>query len=175
MKILITEKQLMILMEDSQSVLKQNSSNNMRLFNILLDIQNKTGKLFTQEHFSNEIELSGGIKKENGGFNENALKEFNNMKKACPGLYYDEDSYRTWERQAELFTDHIIKKGSIEDAMKLRAIPGFSQHHTGKAFDVKPSTIKKCVAKHAEEYGFIFPYNKNGVRVKEPWHIYYNK
>lgn len=148
----------------------------VRLVNILIDIQKKKNVKFTRKNFDDEIKISGFIKDENGGYNDSALAAFNELKKDCPGLEYNEDSYRTYERQAELFMEHIDLYGSIEAAMKLRAIPGFSQHHTGKAFDVGPKSLRACVAKNTSKHGFIFPYKgDNEIRQAEPWHIYYNR
>ena len=64
-------------------------------------------------------------------------------------------------------------------------IPGFSEHHTGKAFDIfsteeswwdaKPE-VKKWVADNASNYGFRVTYKTPGtLRVAEPWHLYYTK
>lgn len=148
----------------------------VRLVNILVDIQKKNNVKFTKKNFDDEIKISGYIKNENGGYKQEALTAFNELKKDCPGIKYNVDSYRTYERQAELFQEHIDLYGTIEGAMKLRAIPGFSQHHTGKAFDVGPRELRPCVAKNASKHGFIFPYKGgNDIRESEPWHIYYNK
>jgi hypothetical protein len=167
-------KEIMELSNNLDNVIDTNVKDK-RLVNILKKIEKETGKKFTQSHFDTEVELSGGIKQENGGYNKSALKAFEKLQKICKGLTYDEDSYRTYERQAELFKQYVIKYSSIEGAMKLRSIPGYSQHHTGKAFDVEQyGTIRSCVVKKASKYGFIFPYTKDGKRVKENWHIYYN-
>ena len=172
-KIIITENQLkrVLLKEDIVSKVVQDN----RLVMILKKIEEDTGMRFTQLHFNNEMKISGGIKQENGSLDESALAAFENLKKDCPGLTYDEDSYRTYERQAELFTEYVKQYGSIEGAMRLRAIPGFSQHHTGKAFDVKPREIRDCVGINAKKHGFEFPYRETNIRVAEPWHIYFNK
>jgi hypothetical protein len=167
-------KEMMELSNNLDNVIDTNVKDK-RLANLLKKIEKETGKKFTQSHFDTEVELSGGIKQENGGYNESALKAFGELQKICKGLTYDEDSYRSYERQAELFKQYVIKYGSIEGAMKLRSIPGYSQHHTGKAFDVEQyGKIRSCVVKRASKYGFIFPYTKDGKRVKENWHIYYN-
>ena len=146
------------------------------LIKTLIDIQKLTGEDFTQQHFDNEKKISGGEKKLASGLNQNALNAFKKLQQVCKGLTYDEDSYRTYKRQAQLFIEYIEKYGSIDGAMSLRAIPGFSQHHTGKAFDVEQyGSIQNCVAKRANKFGFIFPYAQEGIRQAEPWHIYYNK
>ena len=148
-----------------------------RLINVLKGLETKHHVKFTQKHFDDEVKLSGGIKLENGGYNPAALSAFKQLQQACKGkgLYYDEDSYRTYEKQGELFGLLLTKWGTIDKAMGLRSIPGYSQHHTGKAFDIKPDEARPAVAQNAAKFGFIFPYKEDGIRMAEPWHIYYNK
>jgi hypothetical protein len=146
------------------------------LIEIWKEIQNVTGDKFTKEDFINEETLSGPIKLENGGMDPTTVEAFKKLQEDCPGLIMDEDSYRTYDRQKELFIEYVKKYGSIKKAMRLRAIPGFSQHHTGKAIDIEPDSVRACVAKNASKYGFEFPYKgENTLRVKEPWHIYFTK
>ena len=161
------------LMETKSEDVIEKYVSDKRLVDILKSIEKKHNVKFEDKHFISEIELSGDVKIENGGYDTLALEAFEKLKLECPSLYYDVDSYRTYERQAELFSAYIKKYGSIEGAMRLRAIPGFSQHHTGKAFDIKPVTVRDCVASNISKFGFVLPYTTDGVRVKEPWHIYY--
>jgi LAS superfamily LD-carboxypeptidase LdcB len=167
-------KSIMIINE-SIDVIKKNVSDT-RLIEILKNIEETKKVNFTQAHFDNEKKLSGDVKPESGGYDQSALNAFKKLQQACKstGLYYDEDSYRTYEKQAELFKEYIDKFGSISGAMSLRAIPGYSQHHTGKSFDIEPYQARQCVKDNANKYGFIFPYTEDGIRKKEPWHIYYN-
>lgn len=157
----------------SVDVIEQNVSD-PRLIKILKNIENVTNQKFEQSHFDKEKSISGDLKIENGGLDSQALKAFQRLQSVCDKLFYDEDSYRTYERQAELFIEYVKKYGSIDGAMRLRAIPGFSQHHTGKAFDVKPIEARACVAQNANNFGFEFPYLGDGIRQKEPWHIYFS-
>lgn len=169
MKIIITESQL----ENSISEMK-NMGDFLPLMKYWKKIEIETGKEVSLKNLIDEVEISGIIKRENGGLDNNAVKAFGELQKKCPGLKMDEDSYRTYDKQTELFIDYVKKYGSIEGAMKLRAIPGFSQHHTGKAFDVEPKSVRACVRKNAESLGFSFPYlGQNETRVAEPWHIYF--
>ena len=168
-------KQMMGVINEVTNNIIDNNIKDPRLSSLLKKIETQTGKVFTQQHFDNEKKLSGDVKKESGGLDPNALKAFGQLQNACKGVTYDEDSYRTYEKQTDFFIEYIKKYGSIEGAMKLRSIPGFSQHHTGKAFDIEQiGPLRDCVGKNANKFGFIFPYTKNGIRVAEPWHIYYN-
>lgn len=169
MKIIITESQL----ENYLSELK-NLGNFLPLMKYWKKIETETGKEISIKNLVDEVKLSGFIKNENGGLESNAIRAFKELQKKCPTLEMDEDSYRTYEKQTELFIEYVKKFGSIEEAMKLRAIPGFSQHHTGKAFDVEPKSIRACVKNNAKKFGFTFPYlGQNETRVAEPWHIYF--
>ena len=75
------------------------------------------------------------------------------------------------------------KTRGIDNTQKANTIPGFSQHHTGKAFDIfsvetswwnKNSDVKEWVSKNAPKYGFDVTYKSQGpLRIAEPWHLYY--
>jgi len=165
MRYLISERQYKHIIEQFES------KDLLKYWN---QIEKVAGEKITDEDFNNEEEISGGIKMENGGYDSTALKAFESLKKDCPGLQMDEDSYRTFQKQTDFFIETLKKYGSIKKAMSYRALPGFSQHHTGKAFDIeKPDSVRACAAKNASKHGFIFPYKGNGVRMAEPWHLYY--
>lgn len=163
-------------MTDSKNTVIDNNITDPELRNILKSIEKRTGHKFTQQHFDNEKQISGDVKPMSSSYDVNALNSFKQLQKVCKDLTYDEDSLRSYQRQSELFIEYIQKYGSIDGAMKLRSIPGFSQHHTGKAFDIEQyGSIRDCVGKNASKFGFIFPYTKPGIRQTENWHIYYNK
>jgi len=139
-------------------------------------IKKETGFEITDTHLKNEEKISGGLKFENGEMDPETLNAFKNLQKDCKGLKMDEDSYRSYDKQTDFFIESVKKFGSIEGAMRYRAIPGFSQHHTGKAIDLeKPNSLRACARKNANKYGFEFPYAGDGIRMSEPWHMYYNK
>lgn len=103
------------------------------------------------------------------------------------------NSFRDFEEQEEILKEYIEIYG-VEDAYKLAAIPGTSEHHTGLAIDI---TVKmsngefaltneelyqeeerfKIVHKYLKEYGFILRYHKDKEEITkyfyEPWHIRY--
>lgn len=171
MKIIISESQFEKILSGSGI-----KGNFLPLISYWKQIEEKTGKEINLKHLMDEFEISGGIKSENGNYETSALKAFSQLQKRCPGLKMDEDSYRTYQKQTDLFIEYIKKFGTVEGAMKLRSIPGFSQHHTGRAFDIEPESSRACVAKHAEKFGFTFPYKgQTTTRISEPWHIYYNR
>jgi LAS superfamily LD-carboxypeptidase LdcB len=171
MKFIITESQFEKLLSKSNII-----GNFIPLVKYWSEIEEKTGKNITLKNILDEFKISGPIKSENGGYYQDAVNAFEKLKKDCPNLRMDEDSYRTYQKQTDLFIEYVDKYGSIEGAMNLRSLPGFSQHHTGKAFDIEPKSVRACVAKNAEKHGFTFPYKGNdGIRQSEPWHIFFNK
>jgi D-alanyl-D-alanine carboxypeptidase len=97
--------------------------------------------------------------------------------------------YRSYTYQVNLYNGYV-KSSSQAEADKTSARPGHSEHQTGLALDVEPTT-KKCeldacfgdlpegkwVAANAYKYGFIIRYPADKVDVTgydyEPWHIRY--
>jgi D-alanyl-D-alanine carboxypeptidase len=94
--------------------------------------------------------------------------------------------FRTIERQKLLFSEQIERLGSIEEAAKVSAPPGYSEHHTGYAIDLTDGNFPKqditnsfintaafqWLTLHAKEYGFemSFPLNNSQGVMFEPWH-----
>jgi len=97
--------------------------------------------------------------------------------------------YRSYTYQVNLYNGYV-KSSSVAEADKTSARPGHSEHQTGLALDVEP-TSKKCeldtcfgdtpegkwLAANAYKYGFIIRYPADKVAVTgydyEPWHIRY--
>lgn len=97
--------------------------------------------------------------------------------------------YRSYAYQVNLYAGYVHSSGQAE-ADKISARPGHSEHQTGLALDVEPTSktceVEACfgdtpegkwVAAHAYEYGFIVRYTPDKVAVtgysSEPWHIRY--
>ncbi|HSX35224.1 MAG TPA: M15 family metallopeptidase [Candidatus Saccharimonadales bacterium] len=97
--------------------------------------------------------------------------------------------YRSYSYQVNLYNGYV-KSSSVAEADKTSARPGHSEHQTGLAFDVEPTT-KQCeldtcfgdlpegkwLAANAYKYGFIIRYPADKVSVTgydfEPWHVRY--
>ena len=97
--------------------------------------------------------------------------------------------YRSYARQKAIFEANVQKKGE-QEANRVSAYPGQSEHQTGLTMDVSSKSVNyaleeefgeskegKWLAEHAHEYGFIirYPKDKEDVTgyVYEPWHIRY--
>ena len=121
-----------------------------------------------------------------------AQKEACNMfiKMATDALKKDlhiinESSYRSYERQKELFDIEYNEKG--EFAKNCIAEPGHSEHQTGLAFDFctnqcnmydfEQSDEFTWLSKNSYKYGFILRYPKGKEHITgykyEPWHYRY--
>ncbi|GAB4305760.1 MAG: D-alanyl-D-alanine carboxypeptidase family protein [Oscillatoriaceae cyanobacterium] len=95
-------------------------------------------------------------------------------------------AFRSIERQKLLFDNQVERRGSVEEAAKISAPPGYSEHHTGLALDLADGKFPKLDIKeefenteafrwlqlHGKEYGFEMSFpalNPQGV-IYEPWH-----
>lgn len=98
-------------------------------------------------------------------------------------------AYRSYERQESIFQQHVASIGR-EEAERVSAPPGHSEHQTGLAIDVSSPSVNnqlveefgdtwegRWLAENAPLHGFIVRYPRyeedvTGFRY-EPWHIRY--
>jgi LAS superfamily LD-carboxypeptidase LdcB len=144
----------------------------------------------TDNHIQKEFEQEGNWRPDNGGVNkvgENQIKKLiKDVKIKFPDVKFPYrdivSSYRSYDKQVINFGYKAIKRG-VDDTQIANTLPGFSQHHTGNAFDIfsvklnfwnnNPS-VKKWVELNAPNYGFEVTYKTKGtLRIAEPWHLYY--
>ena len=147
----------------------------------------------TQNHIDKEFAQEGQIREDSKGVNKQAEQKILELIKACKTANKTVSfpsksiisSYRSYNDQVANFGKKVkIDKRTIEDVQSYNCLPGFSQHHTGKAFDIfstKPDwwnknlKVKKWVEDNCEKYGFVLPYKNKGVlRNAEAWHLFYN-
>ncbi len=151
------------------------------------------GVIITQSHIDKEYAQEGDIRPDAGGVNSDAEKQIKKLisdcKKEFPDVRFPNgivSGYRSYDKQVDNFGTKVKNnKRSIEDVQASNCLPGFSQHHTGKAFDIfstdtswwkKNSIVKNWVANNCKKYGFEVTYKTKGVlRIAEPWHLYYYK
>ena len=104
-------------------------------------------------------------------------------------LIYSWSGFRSYSTQAQLYNSYVAQDGvAVADTYSAR--PGFSEHQTGLAFDLKDHTgnlyrigdssydpTSDWVALNAHQYGFIVRYfdSTQGITgyVGEPWHLRY--
>lgn len=104
-------------------------------------------------------------------------------------IFYAVSGYRSYERQQVLF-NYRAERDGIEEANKLTARPGQSEHQTGLAMDVSSQSVNLSLEssfgqttegiwlkENAHRFGFIIRYLKDKTDITgysyEPWHIRY--
>lgn len=158
-------------------VLTTNLKTKPELIPLYQQIETSLGDKFTQQHFDSETSYSGGLKNVGTGLSPNAVASFKNMVKNynLSGVRIKDNSFRDYTKQKDTFIEMAIKNGGkIRNGLRQAALPGFSQHHTGKAFDISSSNL--VTDKMLSSFGFKRPYpTDTGFRMPEPWHIFYTK
>ena len=142
------------------------------------------------DHLASEKKQEGvDYYPDNGGVDSNAKKSLLKLLSAF-ALKYPEvknysvvSDYRSYDKQVLAFCKKTNSEKKISERQKWSALPGFSQHSTGKTFDlfsVEPEwwnsrpNLKNWLRDNASDYGFKVSYPSKGVlREPEPWHIYY--
>lgn len=159
------------------------------------NIQNAISKLekeygidITDDNIKKEFDQEGNFREDAGGENPEAKKQIDKLisdaKSKFPKLskFGIVSGYRSYEDQVKNFGNKAKSRG-VDNTQKANTVPGFSQHHTGKAFDIfsvdsgwwsTNSDVKNWVADNAKNYGFDVTYKTQGpLRIAEPWHLYY--
>ena len=153
-------------------VLQKYLSAKPELIPLYQDIERILNDKFTEDHFKAEIKYSGGLKElnPNNNMDPKTVEKFNQMKTVAPTISIRDNSFRDYNKQKEVFLKYAKKFGGISGGLRQAALPGYSQHHTGKAIDVgNYRTINQNII---NKYGFKFPYpTDTGFRMAEPWHI----
>ncbi|MEC4893715.1 MAG: M15 family metallopeptidase [Oscillatoria sp. PMC 1051.18] len=97
--------------------------------------------------------------------------------------------FRTLKAQKQLFEAQVKRRGSEENAAKVSAPPGYSEHHTGYAIDLTDGNFPnrditrefentpayQWLKMNAQNFGFelSFPQNNSQGISYEPWHWRY--
>ena len=172
-KKIISEESIQLTNNSINPILNKYLKSKPELIPLYQGIENKLGDKFTEKHFTDEIKYSGGLKELSGGILSSTIENFNKLKKEVPGISYGKKSYRSYELQKDVFLKYAKKRGgTISGGLYQAALPGFSQHHTGKALDIL-SGVSRLTSKILQKHNFILPYQyKTSFRMAEPWHIY---
>ncbi len=93
-----------------------------------------------------------------------------------------DSGYRSANFQKRIIKRRMEQGDSFEKIMRFVAPPGYSQHETGRAFDLVPSEVEFAktemyawLKENAAKFGFkeTYPYEKDNPSRWEPWHWYY--
>ncbi len=93
-------------------------------------------------------------------------------------------AYRSVEYQCQLIRNKLKRGQSIEDIIRVSAIPGFSEHHTGRAIDITTGNCNPLeeifdktsafswLELNASKFDFVMSYPRdNPFNIDyEPWH-----
>ena len=93
-------------------------------------------------------------------------------------------AYRSFDYQCQIFERKRESGQGIDEILKVSAIPGFSEHHSGCALDLttpghppleesfEHSDAFGWLSRHAGEFGFTLSYPRNNAYEVdyEPWH-----
>lgn len=124
-----------------------------------------------------------------GGVNQTALAAVNRMISDMKAEELSVDSttsnYRSYSYQSTLYQNYVSAYGKAS-ADTFSARPGYSEHQTGLAFDLREpgggslltnSKATSWVAKNAHKYGLIVRYQSGKEWITgyqaEPWHVRY--
>lgn len=151
-------------------------------------LKSKYGINITKIEIDKEFKQEGNWVSDNKSVDKTAETKINELIKDCKKKFPKISTgiisgYRSYDDQVDNFGSKAKSRG-IEDTQKSNTLPGFSQHHTGKAFDIfsvdtswwnSNKDVKKWVEDNAKKYGFKVTYTELGkLRIPEPWHLYYD-
>ncbi len=98
-------------------------------------------------------------------------------------------AFRSFDYQHQIIARKLAAGLSIDQILSVSALPGFSEHHSGRAIDIgtpgspplteafEQTAAYAWLTQHAQEFGFHLSYprgNPHGVNF-EPWHWLYRK
>jgi D-alanyl-D-alanine carboxypeptidase len=96
---------------------------------------------------------------------------------------WQNSGYRSYEEQEAKYNEYAAERG-LEEADKVSARPGHSEHQTGLCYDINSTEFSfadtfeaQWLDEHCAEYGFIVRFPKGKEMITgyeyEPWHLRY--
>ncbi|WP_116963412.1 D-alanyl-D-alanine carboxypeptidase family protein [Fastidiosibacter lacustris] len=97
-------------------------------------------------------------------------------------------AFRSYTYQAKIIANKLAKGLSLNEILKVSALPGFSEHHTGRALDLTTDDEKQVLTQafentkafqwltqNAHKFNFYLSYSRNNSYgfIYEPWHWCY--
>lgn len=122
----------------------------------------------------------------NPGVNQEALDAFDTMARDAQKdniSLWIVSGFRSYETQTYTYNSFVNQRGR-ENADKVSARPGHSEHQSGLAFDINTTSFAfigtpeaKWIAENCWKYGFIIRYMEGKEEITgysyEPWHVRY--
>lgn len=154
----------------------------------LRKLGDKINRKITDSDVKKELNQEGKWTKDNGGEDSKAKKQIEKLISDLKSEFPNVDAkivsgYRSYNDQVKNFGNKVNGGRTFDNVQKAVTLPGFSQHHTGKAFDIVSTDeswwdsnpkVEEWVSNNCGTYGFEVTYPKDGVlREKEPWHLFY--
>ena len=100
------------------------------------------GVKIEDSHIQSELSQEGNYYPDNGGENPEARQQINKLVAKIHQLFPKTKNlgvisgYRGYSKQSDVFGRNVAAQGGVSNRQKNVTLPGFSQHHTGKAFDI---------------------------------------
>jgi LAS superfamily LD-carboxypeptidase LdcB/peptidoglycan hydrolase-like protein with peptidoglycan-binding domain len=154
----------------------------------LKKLEKKINRQITDDDVRKELNQEKNWTKDNGGVDSKAKSQIDKLlsklKEKFPNINAKLVSgYRSYDDQVSNFGGKVNSGRSFDNVQRAVTLPGFSQHHTGKAFDIisveeswwdNNSDVEDWVKNNCGKFGFDVTYKTSGVlRQREPWHLYY--
>ncbi|GAB4224393.1 MAG: D-alanyl-D-alanine carboxypeptidase family protein [Francisella sp.] len=123
---------------------------------------------------------------------KNTYKAWLNLQKAAKKDNIDlfiVSGFRSYAYQQKIIDKKLSQGQKLEDIMKVNALPGESEHHTGRAIDLttgdeqevltesfENTNAFKWLTQNAHKYGFKLSFPRNNIYgfIYEPWHWCYH-
>jgi len=153
----------------------------------LQKLSDKINRKITDSDVKKELNQESTWTKDNGGEDSKAKKQIEKLISSLKSEFPNVDAkivsgYRSYNDQVKNFGNKVNGGRTFDNVQQSVALPGFSQHHTGKAFDIisveeswwdSHPKVEEWVKNNCKKYGFDITYKVKNLREKEPWHLFY--
>ena len=188
--IILTESEKKEILKKHDLILESGEINSLPsdIQNALKSLGEKINRKITDSDVRKELNQEGNWRKDNGGVDGKAKNQIEKLLSSLKQKFPDINvklvsGYRSYDDQVSNFSRKVNGGRSFDNVQRAVTLPGFSQHHTGKAFDIisvedswweSNSKVEEWVKTNCGKFGFEITYKTTGsLRQREPWHLYY--
>lgn len=186
----ITESEKKEILKKHSLILESGEINSLPsdIQNALKRLGEKINRKITDSDVRKELNQEGSWRKDNGGVDGKAKSQIDKLLSALKEKFPNINAklvsgYRSYDDQVSNFSRKVNGGRSFDNVQRAVTLPGFSQHHTGKSFDIvsveeswweSNPKVEEWVKTNCSKFGFEITYKTTGVlRQREPWHLYY--